>query len=282
MSVSALGHGKGEFGLTVLSKKITSPPSGKGDLLINGKKVEVKTTDGGAGRFTDQEVRPGAGFEQAARDLNAYMAKLLGDKIPKTGVNLTKVQALLPSLKPDQKQQLIAMTEKVVRLIFGGGKAVAGKQDVAAKLKNDIADFMKALKSDRWGEAKQAYARANFNYYMSMKEDDGVLYINLTKDPITLVYFSSAEELEDNNLRMHSKSIYLTSIADPRSTYPQILVKDIEPSAPAAGGKKPAAKTATKTSTATQQKAPVTPATTGKKITARQAPVGKVTDRGKR
>ena len=101
------------------------------------------------------------------------------------------------------------MTEKVVRLIFGGGKPVQGKQDVAAKLKKDIAEFMKALKNDRWGDAKQAYARANFNYYMSMKEDDGVLYINLTKDPISLVYFSSAEELEDHDLRMHSKSIYL-------------------------------------------------------------------------
>jgi hypothetical protein len=56
MHMATLGQGKGEFGLSVLSKNINKP-EGKGDLLIDGKKIEAKTTDGGAGRFTDQEVR---------------------------------------------------------------------------------------------------------------------------------------------------------------------------------------------------------------------------------
>ena len=49
MRVMALGHGKGEFGLSVLSKRINKPESTKGDLLIKhgGKtlSVEVKTSD---------------------------------------------------------------------------------------------------------------------------------------------------------------------------------------------------------------------------------------------
>ena len=64
MSIAALGQGKGEFGLSVLSRQINKPE--KGDLIIKGIPIEVKTTDGGAGRFTDQEVRPGVGFEMAA------------------------------------------------------------------------------------------------------------------------------------------------------------------------------------------------------------------------
>ena len=72
MRISALGQGKGEFGLSVMSKSINKQ-EGKGDLNISGRAIEVKTTDGGAGRFTDQEVRPGAGFDQAARKLNAFI-----------------------------------------------------------------------------------------------------------------------------------------------------------------------------------------------------------------
>lgn len=91
MSVQALGQGKGEFALSVLSKNIAKPD--KGDLVVDGRKVEVKTTDGGAGRFTDQEVRPGTGFEQAARDLNAFanqaMAKLNIKPLPKSGLSLS-------------------------------------------------------------------------------------------------------------------------------------------------------------------------------------------------
>ena len=81
MTVSELGMGRGEFGLNVLSKSITvagkgskkddeSGGSKKGDLQIvaGGRtyQVELKTEQGGAARFGDQEVRPAEGFEAAA------------------------------------------------------------------------------------------------------------------------------------------------------------------------------------------------------------------------
>jgi hypothetical protein len=70
LQVSSLGKGKGEFMLKVLSPNITEPKGGKGDIeVINFGTVEVKTTDGGAGRFTDRQVKPGPGYQSA---VNAF------------------------------------------------------------------------------------------------------------------------------------------------------------------------------------------------------------------
>jgi len=69
MQVSGIGKGKGEFMLKVLSPSITHPASGKGDIEVMGYgTVEVKTTDGGAGRFTDRQVKPGKGYQSAVND----------------------------------------------------------------------------------------------------------------------------------------------------------------------------------------------------------------------
>ena len=62
--VAALGQGKGEFLLSVLSKRITKLH--KGDLSIDGQQIEVKTQDVGGGRFYDQEVRPSASYSALA------------------------------------------------------------------------------------------------------------------------------------------------------------------------------------------------------------------------
>jgi hypothetical protein len=69
LQVSSLGKGKGEFMLKVLSPNITEPKGGKGDIeVIDFGTVEVKTTDGGAGRFTDRQVKPGPGYQSAVND----------------------------------------------------------------------------------------------------------------------------------------------------------------------------------------------------------------------
>ena len=69
MQVSGVGKGKGEFMLKVLSPKITTPSNNKGDIEVIGfGTVEVKTTDGGAGRFTDRQVKPGSGYQAAVSD----------------------------------------------------------------------------------------------------------------------------------------------------------------------------------------------------------------------
>jgi hypothetical protein len=69
LQVSSLGKGKGEFMLKVLSPNITEPKGGKGDIEVIGfGTVEVKTTHGGAGRFTDRQVKPGPGYQSAVND----------------------------------------------------------------------------------------------------------------------------------------------------------------------------------------------------------------------
>ena len=214
MRISALGQGKGEFGLSVMSKSINKQ-EGKGDLNISGRAIEVKTTDGGAGRFTDQEVRPGAGFDQAARKLNEFI-KQYQPTLAKSGANLDgligfyQVLAGNPDLKKDANA-LITMIREVIQQIFEG---------------QDISKIIKAIETGDVNGAKQEYAKANFNYYMSKKKDEGVLYISLVKDPIMSVFFKDADELADSGLRLHAGTTYITSTADVRLPYPQIEIVD--------------------------------------------------------
>lgn len=210
MHMATLGQGKGEFGLSVLSKNINKP-EGKGDLLIDGKKIEAKTTDGGAGRFTDQEVRPGEGFEVAARALNAFVQSQ-GFSVPKSGLSLAMAAELTDQMEKKEQSQYFKLVEKVIKIIFNNTQPT-----------NTI---MQAIKNGDPGSALQEYAKANFDYYMSMKEDEGVLYINLVKDPITTIFFRDANELTKSSLRFHAGTVYITSIADVRLPYPQIEIVD--------------------------------------------------------
>lgn len=210
MRIAALGQGKGEFGLSVLSKNINKP-SGKGDLLIDGKKIEAKTTDGGAGRFTDQEVRPGEGFEAAARKLNQYVQQL-GYNMPKSGLSMANTVKVGQEMEKKFQANYFKLVEIVITLIFNS--------------KQNVASIMQAVKSGNTNAALQEYAKANFNYYMSMKDDEGVLYINLAKDPITTVFFRNADELAKSGLRLHAGTIYITSISDVRLPYPQMEIVD--------------------------------------------------------
>jgi len=224
MRISALGQGKGEFGLSVMSKSINKQ-EGKGDMLIDGRDIEVKTTDGGAGRFTDQEVRPGAGFDQAARKLNEFIRQYQPG-LPKSGPNLDVLVKFYQTLSSDPKSRkeattLIKLITDVIQNIFDG---------------EDVSTIINAIKSGNVNAAKQEYAKTNFNYYMSKKKDEGVLYISLVKDPIMTVFFKDADELATSGLRLHAGTAYITSVSDVRLPYPQIEIIDTKAGPIAAGG----------------------------------------------
>jgi hypothetical protein len=213
MSVAALGQGKGEFALSVLSKNIAKPQ--KGDLVVDGTKVEVKTTDGGAGRFTDQEVRPGAGFEQVARQLADLLAPYQ-NKATKSGPNLDNIVNIYATISKDSEKKkeadsMIKLIEQCVGLIFQG---------------QNVSPIIDAIKAGNVNTAKQEYAKTSFNYYMDKKDDEGVLYINLTKNPISLIWFANADELAASGLRLHAGTIYITSVSDVRLPYPQMEIVD--------------------------------------------------------
>jgi hypothetical protein len=225
MKISALGQGKGEFAFSVLSKKIQKPQ--KGDLIIDGTKVEVKTNEGGAGRFTDQEVRPGAGYEQAARELQSFaneqVAQLGTSPISKTGLNLKYACELATRMAEKEKTKFVELCERTINLIFDN-------TDKSAV--NKIAD---AIRTGNFRVALQEYSKLSFNYYMDKKDDDGVLYIDLTSSPVNLIWFSEAEDLTSAGLRLHADTIYITNTSDPRMPYPQMKIVDTK-GALAAGG----------------------------------------------
>ena len=229
MRIAALGQGKGEFGLSVLSKSINKQ-KGKGDLDIDGRAIEVKTTDGGAGRFTDQEVRPGEGFEQAAKELRTFMNTLQPVKAG-SGANLDMMVEFHLALQgnPDTKKDadtFLTLFQNLVSIIFDG---------------EDVSGIVEAVKAGSSGRAMQEYARTNFNYYMSKKHDEGVLYISLAHEPIMTAFFRDIDELDKAGLRLHAKTVYPASIKDVRLPYPQIEIVDIDGGA---GGKGKAGKSA--------------------------------------
>lgn len=254
MHVAVLGQGKGEFGLSALSKKIHKQ-EGKGDLSIDGRPIEVKTTDGGAGRFTDQEVRMAEGFEQAATELNKWITNhpTAPAKLPGSGLSLGMAVSYAEMLDAKDKKKYYTMVENVITKIFGGKKT------------KDIDAVMAAIKSDNTNEALQAYARASFNYYMGMKKDEGVLYINVVKEPISTVFFKDADDLANCSLRFHASTPYITSIKDVRLPYPQIEIVETTFGANAAAkAEKIAAKQAAIDARAEKQKAKLASKITGK------------------
>ena len=215
MKIDGLGQGKGEFGLSVLSKSINKQV-GKGDLNISGQAIEVKTKDKGGARFVDQQVRPGPGYEAAAKQLETFINQY--DPNPGTsGANLEKIVDFYESLKtnPDLKKEaatFIGMVERVIQLIF---------QDT------DVSGIINDIKQGDFIGANELYAETSLNYYLSQKHDDGVLYIDIVKEPFMTVFFKDADDLEAMGLKISGDTIYITA-TDLRLPYPQIKIIGLE------------------------------------------------------
>lgn len=248
MVISALGHGKGEFALSVLSKRINQPASGKGDLEVHfdGKeiKVEVKTADIGkdkfvvnpktgkkelrkgkmsSARFGDQEVNPAPGYEAASEKLNAFVNSKLpkGSKLGGSGLNVGKAVELLQTLNPNDSNVLMGMIRNNVKLIFGK-KFADPRPDYQKRLIKNINGILTAIEQGNVNSALQFWSRANFNYYMAAKKDDGVLFVNIPEK--TTVYYNTAEDLQGVGLRFKADTTYISGNDPKRNAYPQIQV----------------------------------------------------------
>ena len=243
MVIQELGMGRGEFGLNVLSKSITvagkrskedndeDSGSKKGDLQISydGTKyqVELKTEMGGAARFGDQEVRPAEGFESAAVALNSYvkshkMYKNLSRKISGSGVNLNQAIEFASYLQGADYNKFLGLVRKCITLIFGASSK--SRKEYVVRLKKNINAIMSSIETGDNGAAAQQWSQASFNFYMSKKHDDGVLYLNLNNK--TFLYYQNAEQLLSQGLRFHASTPYISATKDPvRSVYPQIGIQ---------------------------------------------------------
>ena len=245
MNIAELGMGKGEFGLNVLSKSVEIPKqsksadgkegsgSKKGDLvmILDGVKyqVECKTESGGAARFGDQEVRPAEGFEAAAVALNNYVKEnklykrnMFGWKLSGSGMNLNQAIDFYQAITPGEQSRFMGLVRTCLNLIFGDIKG--GRPAHRTRLKKNVNEILAAIESGDNGGAAQSYSQASFNFYMSRKHDDGVLYTNLNDK--TFVFYDDAEQLLAQGLRFHASTPYISATKDPvRSVYPQISVQ---------------------------------------------------------
>ena len=226
------GLGKGELLLAVLSQRINKAP-GKGDLLIDGKSIEVKATDGGSPRFADQEVRVGSGYEQKRDEIiMAYSAQIqaLGG-VGKTGLNLANYIAIGQSEGVD-KAKFKTDTAELLDKIFDS--------------KVDTADLLQAILNKKVGMAKKLFAEKTFQRYMDIKQDDGVLYINLAAKEPTYVMFKTVEDLAKLGLYLHAGTIYIIGMSGNRDVFPQMSINDVPEAAPSDVSGVPAPKTKTK------------------------------------
>jgi hypothetical protein len=252
MRVNSNGHGKGEFALSVFSKDINKPPGSKGDLIAHydGKllHVEVKTSDSGAisvdpetgeetvgkpssARFGDQEVTVSDEWYVHAKDLNNFVqgrgeyAKRKGIKIaiPPSGMNLTKAIEVHQNLEPALQSVFLKKLTTTVKSIFSKTGNIK-RADYIKRLNSNVKDVVNSIEMGSVNGAKQAYTQATLHYYMSMKQDDGVLFIDLANQMV--IWYKNADELTSKGLRLDASTIFLTGISDPKRTaFPQVFVR---------------------------------------------------------
>jgi hypothetical protein len=192
--VEGYGHGKGEFVLNVFSKRIGKGENNKGDLVIDGKSIEVKTTDAGGARFGDQEVKPGADYFTAVANFDNTIIKPLNLKFSKSGINVGNIQELYKTAV--DKPLFEKLITPVVKGLFPAINTSAA---------------LAALLGDNYNQAKQEFAKASLDNYLKQKKDYGVLYIDISKDPYIFIFFRNNDELNQAGFRLDISTQYLVT-----------------------------------------------------------------------
>jgi hypothetical protein len=192
--VVGYGHGKGEFVLNVFSKSIGKGEKNKGDLVIDGKSIEVKTTDAAGARFGDQEVKPGANYFTAVANFENTIIKPLNQTFAKSGINLGQIQTLYKTAV--DKKLFAKLIAPVVKGLF---PAV------------DTSAALSALLNDDYNKAKQEFAKVSLDNYLTQKKDYGVLYIDISKDPYIFIFFKNNDELNEAGFRLDISTQYLVT-----------------------------------------------------------------------
>ena len=192
--VVGYGHGKGEFVLNVFSKSIGKGEKNKGDLVIDGKSIEVKTTDAAGARFGDQEVKPGSNYFTAVANFENTIIKPLNQTFAKSGINLGEIQKLYKTAI--DKKLFAKLIAPVVKGLF---PAV------------DTSAALAALLNDDYNKAKQEFAKVSLDNYLTQKKDYGVLYIDISKDPYIFIFFKNNDELNEAGFRLDISTQYLVT-----------------------------------------------------------------------
>lgn len=242
LQVASLGKGKGEFMLKVLSPAITEPPGGKGDILVQDVgTVEVKTTDGGAGRFYDRQVKAGPKYSSLAAQFIKSYVKYFADQAPQEPAVQTAPQqpkpvagtppqpapAEQPAMEGKKKAPAAPKPFKLSKTGLNMDQLVALYQKVPTEFKtNFTADLtavlgeifqqapeyagavVNAIAAGNSGKAKQLYGVGTLNNYMAQKDDVGILYIDLTAKPASFTFFTDNASLNKGGLRLNIGTVY--------------------------------------------------------------------------
>tara|TARA_S200000501_G_C20792244_1_gene730073 strand:- start:359 stop:1492 length:1134 start_codon:yes stop_codon:yes gene_type:complete len=217
MSVVDYGIGPGEFMLAVLSKSIKSigAAQGKGDLVIAGKTVELKTEKVGGARFLDREIRPTSEYMPSVEAFKKKYEQQIQElenngtvmRVP-SGMNEKHLANLLQSY-PDAESDVA----KVIGNLFAG-------------LEGEGIKIAKLLAANQVGNARQLVARANVQNYLNLKRQsgnlDGILFVTFTENKREFLYISKVQDIDKAGLRLDAKPAYLIKGND--NPFPQITI----------------------------------------------------------
>ena len=259
LQVASLGKGKGEFMLKVLSPQITDPAGGKGDILVvDVGTVEVKTTDGGAGRFYDRQVKAGPKYSSLSAQFIKKYVKYFNDQQAQEPAPAAPVQQPAPAAPRAPVQQpaptpqptaeaakkapaqpkpftlsktglnmdhLVALYQKVPNEVKSSFNA--DLTDVLGEIFTQAPEYagavVNAIAAGNAGKAKQLYGVGCLNNYMAYKDDIGILYIDLTSKPATFTFFTDNASLNKGGLRLNIGTVYPIS-SNEQYAFPQTSI----------------------------------------------------------
>ena len=200
------GIGPGEFALSVLSQRIsgmgasTGEDGGKGDLIIDGQPIELKTTRKNAARFNDREVTISNDYKTLVTQFfTKYKDKIAeleksGTKVKVgSGMQQAHVAAFLQAVPEAQDE-----VANIISNIFTNLPPMGGK-------------IAQLLKSQDINGAMQLIAQTNVSNYLAKKRQSGtvagILFIDLKKE--TFNFIKDVADLQGSGLRLHAKTNYL-------------------------------------------------------------------------
>ena len=210
IEIQAYGQGKGEFLLSVFSRKITKREGG-GDLSVAGVNVEVKTSKGGSGRFYDHNVRPTNDYSNVAQNIiNTYKKEMkLNQIVPsKTGINLTQIMQIYQILEGSKKAQFIKQFKNLLSTIFPEA---------------NIADIVRNIQTGNLDGARLQYGKASFENYIAQKDDQGVLLIDISGKAGWTLFYSNYADLQNGGFTFKVDTAYPIS-SNVMNCYPQVAV----------------------------------------------------------
>ena len=218
-NVIAQGIGAGEFLLATLSAKIEGIGSGKGkgDLLIDGNHVELKTKTARDARFKDYHVQPDATWSGKVEGFKLDFADLEEvANMPTTGLNSAMHISLLQNPKltsdPERKKKALRSTAGIIQASNTGLD------------KKQINYLVKLMDAGDDAEFRQVYGKYNILNYLNIKRSQGDLegILFMDKQTKTIHYVRTEQEVQDLNLNVNT--IYFVTSTN-MYPYPQIGVK---------------------------------------------------------